>query len=384
MTPVYYQKINKPKYFIGALSGTSMDSINTVLIDFSHNKPNIITTSKYPFNKLIVKKLLKIIKVKQCSLEDLGTIDHQIGSLFAKAIDKLLKKANINYNKINAIGFHGQTIWHAPYNKYPFTIQIGDPNIICAHTKIITISDFRRKDLANKGQGAPLAPLFHETVFRSKKKNRAIINLGGIANITILPKNHLAPILGFDAGPGNCLMDEWVQLKCNHLKLNYDKNGYLASQGNILYPLLNSCLKDPYFHKSFPKSTGREYFNLTWLQTKILLCRSIKKYNNQDILATLSMLTAKIIHIELEKIGNIDEIYLCGGGTNNLNLLKNIKEQVACPVYTTQNLGIHPDWVEAALFAWLAKQTYELQPVNLMPITGCKTTQILGGIYFPD
>jgi len=383
MIPVYYQKTNKNKYFIGALSGTSMDSINTILMDYSHKRPEIIATSKYPFNKLIVKKLLQIMQVKNCNLEDLGTIDHQIGILFAKAIHKLLIKANFSYNAINAIGFHGQTIWHAPDNQYPFTIQLGDPNIVCARTKIITIADFRRKDLANQGQGAPLAPLFHAKVFRNKYKNRAIINLGGIANITILPKNYRTPILGFDIGPGNCLMDEWVQTKCVHLNLQYDQNGHLASQGTVISSLLNVCLKDPYFHKKLPKSTGREYFNLKWLQKKILLCRT-KKYYYQDILATLSMLTAKIIHIEIEKIGNIEEIYLCGGGTNNLHLLTNIQEQVNCPVYTTKKLGIAPDWVEAALFAWLAKQTYELKAVNLMSITGCKNTQILGGTYFPD
>lgn len=382
MKLIYSQKNNNSQYFIGALSGTSMDSISTVLMDFSCTNSSIVATSKYPFHTAIVKKLLHIIKTKKCNIEDLGTIDHQIGHIFAKAIDKLLKKININFSKIKAIGFHGQTLWHAPYHKYPFSMQIGDPNIICARTKIITICDFRRKDLANQGQGAPLAPLFHEAVFRNKEKNRAIINLGGIANITVLPKNYYKPILGFDSGPGNCLMDEWVQLK--YVGLKYDKNGDLAAKGNIIFSLINACLKDPYFHKNFPKSTGREYFNLAWLQKKIYLCKTIKPYRNQDMLATLSALTAKIISLDLAKIGNIEEIYLCGGGTNNLYLLKNIKSQVDCPIYTTQRLGIHPDWVEAALFAWLAKKTHEKQPVNLHSITGSRTPEILGGTYFPD
>ena len=382
-TSLSLQKNNPPvKYFIGVLSGTSMDSINAVLIDFTKKHNFIIATSKYPLKKTLVEQLLTIIRSQQCSLEKLGTIDHLIGRLFAKAINKLLKKVSIDPKKIAAIGSHGQTIWHAPFNKYPFTMQIGDPNIICAHTKIVTIADFRRKDLAYGGQGAPLAPLFHEAVFRSELKNRAIINLGGIANITILPKNHKKPIFGFDIGPGNCLMDEWVQLKFPLLNLKYDKNGKLASQGTCVKRLLACCLHDDYFTKPYPKSTGREYFNLSWLQKKIALSHCLK-YDNKDILATLLDLTINIISTELQKIKYIDEVYICGGGANNLTLLKQLKSQLTCSVSTTTTLGIHQEWVEAALFAWLAKQTLQKKPVNLSSITGAKSKAILGGVYFP-
>lgn len=371
-------------FFIGILSGTSMDSINTILMDYSADTNKIIATIKYPFNKSIKKTILNIIhsqqKTKLVDLEAIGTIDHQLGILFAKAINKLLTKARIPYKKITAIGSHGQNIWHSPHSKDPFTWQLGDPNIICARSKILTISDFRRKDMAYGGQGAPLAPLFHAAVFKNSQKTRAIINIGGISNITILPKNYHQLILGFDLGPGNCLMDEWVQ---KHFNLNYDNRGYIAATGSPIIKLLNLCLKDPYFRKPYPKSTGKEYFNLLWLNKKILSTK-VTKFKNQDILATLLHLTATIIsnQINNSKI-KIEEVYLCGGGAYNISLLKLLKNNIKCPVLTTRALGFPPDWVEAALFAWLAKQTLEKKPGNLPSVTGANYATILGAIYLP-
>jgi anhydro-N-acetylmuramic acid kinase len=373
--------------FIGVLSGTSMDSINTILMDFSNNNSTIIATNKYPFNRHLTKNILQIINSKHCTLPELGLLDRKLGILFAKAINKLLTKANIKASDITAIGSHGQNIWHSSQNKANFTMQIADPNIICANCNITTIADFRRKDIAYGGQGAPLAPYFHKKIFSSSNQTRAIINIGGISNITVLPKQNSQDVIGFDIGPGNCLMDEWVQTKFKSLNIKYDINSRLATKGKIIKPLLEICLKDPYFKKPYPKSTGREYFNLNWLNQKILLTK-IKRYNNLDILATLLELTVvtisnqiKILNLNKHKYG-IEEIYLCGGGANNKTLLLLLQNKINCKVATTKDLGFHPDWVEAALFAWLAKQTINLTPGNLPSVTGAKTPAILGGIYF--
>lgn len=374
--------------FIGVLSGTSMNSIDAILMDFANNHNLIIASVNRPFNKTIAKQLLAIIRSGKCNLQDVGTIDHKLGLEFAKAINKLLSKAKITPQQVTAIGCHGQNIWHEPFGKYPFTMQIGDPNIICAACNILTVADFRRKDMAHGGQGAPLAPSFHAAVFRSSSKNRAIINIGGISNITVLPKDVKQKIIGFDVGPGNCLMDEWVQTKFKKLQINYDKNGMLASTGKYIPNLLKICLQDPYFKKLPPKSTGREYFNQTWLNNKIKLAKLIDKkpYKNQDILATLLYLTAHVISEQIVKLNKflIEEVYICGGGANNKALLALLKKVIDCPVMLTNELGIHVNWVEAALFAWLAKQTIEQQPGNLPSVTGALQPAVLGAIYLPS
>lgn len=394
------QKTNQ--LFIGVLSGTSMNSIDAILMDFSNNNHLIIATVNYPFNKNLAKQLLEMINSGKCSLQDLGTIDNKLGIEFAKAINKLLSKAMVQPEKVTAIGCHGQNIWHEPHGKYRFTMQIGNANIICASCNIVTVADFRRKDMAYGGQGAPLAPAFHSAVFRSSLKTRAIINIGGISNITVLSKIFAQEVIGFDLGPGNCLMDEWVQTKFKKLKINYDKNGVIASSGQCIPNLLKICLQDPYFKKLPPKSTGREYFNQKWLEKKIKLSsfrdaktseNKFKKYKTEDILATLLYLTAYIINNQIEIINKvlsnrsqeiIEEVYICGGGANNKALLALLKKIINCPVSVTQDLGIHANWVEAALFAWLAKQTIEGKSSNLLSVTGAKSQAILGAIYLPD
>lgn len=380
------QKLNK--LFIGVLSGTSMNSIDAILVDFTDHNYSIISTINYRYNKKLVSQLLSMINLGACKLQQLGSIDHLLGLEFSKCVQKLLSKVSIDPKQVTAIGLHGQTIWHAPNIAYPFSMQIGDPNIVCATCKILTVADFRRKDMAFGGQGAPLAPGFHAAMFSSSIKTRAIINIGGISNVTILPKNHKQPVIGFDLGPGNCLMDEWVQTKFKKLQINYDHNGLLASQGQVIIKLLNVCLKDRYFKQLPPKSTGREYFNQAWLRQKIKLAKLTTPYKNKDILATLLYLTATVIsnHIKNIKIASerVEEVYICGGGANNKALLDLLKHMLNCPVSTTMDLGIHPDWVEAALFAWLAKQTVEQRSGNLPDVTGAKSKAILGAIYLPE
>ena len=221
--------------YIGVLSGTSMNSIDAALVEFIGNHCKILEKISCVFNKDLLNSVLTIINNSdKCNLVEIGELDHKLGLAFAKAVKKLLTKANVKPEEVIAIGCHGQNLWHAPNHKFPFTLQIGDPNIICSLNNIITIADFRRKDLALGGIGAPLAPGFHAAVFRSAKHTRAIINIGGICNITVLPQDPKIKVIGFDLGPGNCLMDEWVQVKFKQLKMNYDKHGKLASSGKLI------------------------------------------------------------------------------------------------------------------------------------------------------
>lgn len=393
-------KLNVKQLYIGILSGTSMNSIDAALVQFINNKCKILEKTSCKFNKKLLKTLLNIINTNStCSLLQIGELDQKIGLSFAKAVKKLLIKAKVNHKSIIAIGCHGQNLWHAADHRLPFTIQIGDPNIICNFNKIITVTDFRRKDISLGGQGAPLAPGFHSTYFRSTNNTRAIINIGGITNITILPRKTKLDVIGFDLGPGNCLMDEWVQLKFKKNKINYDKNGLLASSGKVIPELLNILLQDPYFKKNYPKSTGREYFNQNWLQQKIFLFKKttlnkVKYMHPRNILATLLYLTAYIIKNNIIMLNNmfkklslndqiITEIYLCGGGAKNLALLSLLKDIIPCSIKLTNDLGVDSDWVEAALFAWLAKQTMHNLPGNLPTVTGAKSPGVLGGIYLP-
>lgn len=370
-------------YYIGLLSGTSMDAIDAAIFNFTQSQVQLIANNIYPIPIEFKNSCLKITRTGQCTLDQFGKLDHWAGELFAQATIKLLELAKFPKEKIIAIGSHGQTLRHAPTNHRPFSIQIGDPNIISEITGLPTVADFRRRDLAAGGQGAPLAPSFHQRFFSHSIENRVIINIGGISNITILSNNSITPVFGFDIGPGNCLMDYWTSLK---FSVPFDDNGNYAKQGNINQPLLNHCLSDKFFTKEPPKSTGIEYFSPKWLQQKLTsLSIKPKKLSNYDIdiQATLLALTAttivKTIHIYAPADAHI---YICGGGANNNYLLQTISKQLQKPVYTTQALGIDPNWIEAGLFAWLAQQAWEAHLIaNLPAITGAKHAVPLGGIY---
>jgi anhydro-N-acetylmuramic acid kinase len=295
-----------------------------------------------------------------------------LGEAFADAVNILIKKNHIHPLEIVAIGSHGQTLRHYPARR--FTLQIADPNIIAAKTGITTVADFRRRDMANGGQGAPLVPAFHEKIFAEQGKNRVIVNIGGIANITLLTS---APLQGYDTGPGNHLMNAWAQL---HWQVPYDQKGIIASKGRIQKNLLEKLLEDPYFQTPAPKATGPEYFNLHWL--KKYLSANIAK---EDIQATLTELTAESIVREIKKNFTQCEIYICGGGVHNDFLMERIRV-LAAPnhVATTAIFGIDPDWMEAMAFAFLAKQTLEGKPGNITSVTGARAATILGGVYFKN
>lgn len=364
-------------YFIGLMSGTSVDAIDAGLWHIDNNQCQLVSKLEASIGPKIREHIIKLSTSGQCTLNEVGQLDTALGQLFANAVNELMTKSNINKSEVTAIGSHGQTLWHQPNGQFPFTMQVGDPNIISQQTKLPVIADFRRADMAHGGQGAPLAPAFHQWAFRSAEVNRAIVNIGGISNITYLDKNKRAKVLGYDTGPGNGLMDAWCE---KHTLSPFDKDGVMASQGEVLLPLLNRLQKDAYFTKSFPKSTGKESFNLKWLEPFLS-----EKYLPEDVQATLLALTAHTISDAVKKHMSEGELYVCGGGAFNPVLMNALMELLSptIQVDTTQSLGVCPNWVESACFAWLARQRILCHPIELSSITGATTNTCLGAAYMP-
>lgn len=364
--------------YIGLMSGTSLDGIDAGLVDFSDDKIRLLAFEYLSFSGSIKKEIQHLSQANSpVLLKDYGSIDSQLGHLFAQATKTLLKKANISSSNVIAIGSHGLTVYHAPQVTPAFSLQIGNPNIIAEETGITTISDFRRRDIAAGGQGAPLAPAFHHAIFSQildlKIQNICIINIGGIANITYLSKDKT---IGFDTGPGNTLMDYWTQ---KNLNKPYDKNGDWAKTGKPDSALVSLLKQDPYFKLPPPKSTGKEYLSSAWIQEKI------KQFSNgsaKDIQASLCQLTADTISDAiLQYAPQTNHTLICGGGMHNSYLVELIRENLTHPVESTAKYGINPDYIEAMAFAWLAKQTINNLPGNLTKVTGAKAPVILGGIY---
>ena len=365
------------EYYIGLMSGTSVDGIDAGLYDLSDNQAQVIDFYYQPYTTQIKQKIHKLCNSHQSvSLSDYGELDSQLGLLYAETCLNLLRQAKVRTKHIRAIGNHGQTIYHSPNSKFPFTLQIGDANIISQKTGITTISDFRRRDIAAGGQGAPLVPAFHQAVFHNPTENRVIVNIGGIANLSILPKDLKKNILGFDTGPGNTLMDYWVS---QHKNCAYDKHGAWAATGNIQAELLKQLKNEPYFSALPPKSTGTEYFSTEWLTEKLA---TLPTYPPEDVQRTLCQLTAETVAECIQKFApETEQVFLCGGGTHNQTLFKALEELLKPPIASTETQGVHPDQAEAMAFAWLAKQTLLGLTGNLPEATGAKEAVILGGIY---
>lgn len=358
------------------MSGTSLDGIDAALVDFKNNKVQLAGFEYLPFPPDIQISIQRLSKPDTLiSLKEYGAMDARLGHLFADIVNSLLTKADIPASSVNAVGSHGLTVYHAPDIKFPFSLQIGDPNIIAELTGITTIADFRRRDIAAKGQGAPLVPAFHKAVFRNPDEHRCIVNIGGIANITVLPKHQSKDVIGFDTGPGNTLMDLWIKL---HRNQAYDKGGAWAKTGKIDHNLVALLKQDPYFDIAPPKSTGKEYFSLPWVYQYF----DAFSYKAEDIQASLCFLTAISICDAIKKHAPATErILICGGGIHNEYLLELIQQNIECPVESTEPYGLHPDHVEAVAFAWLARQTMNNMPGNLKEVTGAINSVILGGIY---
>ncbi len=369
------------KLYIGLMSGTSMDALDCVLIDLSETI-NVIDFINVDIPAKLKKDILDLCQPDGVNqIKKLGETDIELGKFFASAVISILEKNQINSSQIQAIGSHGQTIRHQPpgQNNQAFTIQIADPNNIASLTGITTVADFRRKDMALGGQGAPLLPVFHQHLFNNNETDRVIVNIGGIANITLLRKDD-SHIIGFDTGPGNVLLDAWVQKNLNQ---NFDKDGMWASSGISNPELLALMLEDSYFSSPSPKSTGRENFNSVWIEQ--LLADFAKDISPQDVQATLVDLTAISIAQSIKDLIETGEVIICGGGTKNTKLIQSLATQLeSFKVSTSNDYGIDSDALEAIAFAWFANKTLDRQALDLTSITGSSRPHVMGGIYYPD
>ena len=365
-------------HYIGLMSGTSVDGIDAALVSIPATGPLILqATHQHPFPPGIRDAIQALSQPGDNEIERAGELDMRLGQLFAEAAQTLLHKSGLQPKDIRAIGSHGQTIRHCPRTKPGFTHQIGNPSVIAEQTGITTVGDFRARDMAAGGEGAPLVPAFHQWFFRKAGCNRVIVNVGGIANLTWLPAADNDVVLGFDTGPGNTLLDQWISRERGE---QYDRDGAWAASGQVNTDLLGRLLADEYFAKQPPKSTGREHFHLAWLQQH-LTANPVPP--PQDVQATLVELTALSVAQAMRLLpGKVEEIYVCGGGSHNRQLLARLRaQQPDIPIATTEALGLDPDWVEATAFAWLAHQTMSGLPGNLPSVTGAHRSVILGGIY---
>ncbi|MDO6712470.1 anhydro-N-acetylmuramic acid kinase [Aliiglaciecola sp. 2_MG-2023] len=364
--------------YVGLMSGTSMDGVDVAIVDFSKIKPSIIDCKTYDYPPALVRTLNSLCASSGNELVAMGHADREVAEVFAHAVNDILLKNEISASKIAAIGSHGQTIRHHPCGNNGFTLQIGDPNTIAVLTGIDVIADFRRKDIALGGQGAPLTPAFHQAIFRHSHHSRVILNIGGIANITHIPSDAQQSVLGFDTGPGNTLMDAWCQ---KHLSLPYDANGAWAAKGSHDAQLLKKLLNEPFFTLPAPKSTGRELFHLAWLEQH--LADYPKSVSKECVQTTLAMLTACSIAQQINQLEGVEEVFVCGGGASNDFLMECLEnELVECDLRTTDDLGVSPDSVEAIAFAWLAYAFNLDMPGNLPSVTGASRPAVLGA-YFP-
>lgn len=362
--------------YIGLMSGTSLDGIDAVAVRFEP-RFELLGSYSMALPKEIRQRILTLCTSDTDEIEQMGILDNHLAHLFAQASLELIEQAGIAAADIAAIGSHGQTIRHRP--EHGFTLQIGNPSLIAELTGITTVADFRRRDMAAGGQGAPLVPAFHKALFSDPHKNRVIANIGGMANITFLPAAATDRVIGFDTGPGNVLLDGWISRQLNK---TYDADGQWAAGGQCHAGLLHQMLQLPYFSLQPPKSTGREQFNMDWLQQQLDTIG--QPIPIADVQATLLELTARTLADAVRVICPADngELFVCGGGSHNRTLMTRLTTLLApLRVTTTSDLGLHPDWVEAAAFAWLAHQTLHNRCGNLPAVTGAKGERILGAIY---
>lgn len=363
--------------FIGLMSGTSLDGIDAVLVDFAGETPALLAAQTTPFDGSLRAALLALCHPGAEEIERLGTADRLLGEALSDAVLDLLRVAGVAPAMVRAIGSHGQTVRHRPTGPAAFTLQIGDPATVVERTGITTIADFRRRDIAAGGQGAPLAPAFHAALF-SGPQPRAIVNIGGMANVSLLAPGR--PLLGFDTGPGNVLLDAWASC---HLQTPYDAHGTWAATGRVDETLLGLLTNLPFFQEPPPKSTGRELFHITWLQDTLTAHGGAP--SAVDVQATLAELSASTIAQAIKGLDcAVTEVYVCGGGAYNDDLMARLAQHLGLPVASTDALGVAPEWVEAIAFAWLARQTLAGRVGNAASVTGAARDCILGAIHLAD
>jgi len=361
------------------MSGTSVDAIDSALVRCDDSGVALLATHQHAIPIATRQRIALLSHPGDNEIEQMGVLDRELGLLFAAATLELLDQADTPASQVTAIGSHGQTIRHRPPSgeqcaAHNFTLQIGDPNTIAERTGITTVADFRRRDIAAGGEGAPLAPAFHAAAFASDQVDRAIVNIGGIANATLLKGRCL--IAGFDTGPGNTLLDQWVQ---RHRNRPYDGNGDWSASGEVNEALLQRLLSHPYFQRSGPRSTGKETFNLSWLDDCL---QQQGQTNPADVQATLAELTAGSIAnaIAASELA-VTQIFVCGGGAHNSDLLRRLDSLTTGTLQDTSSLNMDPDWVEAAAFAWLASRCLAGLCGNAPVVTGADGGRILGGVY---
>ena len=365
----------KASLYIGMISGTSRDGVDAALVRFHAGTPEILAALCLPYPSDLAGELSSLIfagqRPERIALKEL---DRKLAEHFSETVDRLLEKAGVNSNEVTAIGSHGQTVWHEPDGPMPVSIQLGDPDRIASNTGIVTAGDFRRADIEAGGQGAPLAPLLHRALFRPATGSRVVLNLGGIANISIIDEK--GEVSGFDTGPANCLLDAWIQ---SVRAERYDSEGEWAAGGKVDRDLIKALLLDEYFLKPAPKSTGIEYFNLSWLEQ----IGAPGGLTARDVQATLTELSAVSIANAILPFEPAD-VLVCGGGVHNTWLLARISAHLqGIPLNSTAASGLDPDWVEAVLFAWLARERLAGRMLDTRSITGARQAVLLGDIAHP-
>jgi anhydro-N-acetylmuramic acid kinase len=352
------------------MSGTSLDGADAALVDFSASTPRTLAFATVPFPAALRERIMSLSEPGKDSLELAGRVSIELADLYARAVEAVLAGGGVARAAVTAIGCHGQTVRHRP--DLGFTIQLNDPARVAERAGIDVVADFRRRDMAAGGQGAPLVPAFHEAVFRDTQRSRAVVNIGGISNVTWLPPGRKT--LGFDCGPGNVLLDGWAR---RHLGRDFDEDGQWASRGRTDAGLLDRLLEEPFLDAPPPKSTGRELFRLAWLEEKLP-----SAYQPADVQSTLTDFTARSIVDSIDRFcPDTQEIYLSGGGARNGSLVARIADLARRPVEKTDALGVPTGHVESMAFAWLAMKCVRREPVDLTAATGAREPRVLGAIY---
>ncbi|WP_423813090.1 anhydro-N-acetylmuramic acid kinase [Psychrobacter sp. 219-2-C] len=401
--------------YIGMMSGTSLDGMDAVLCQFDGEENiqqplRLLASISQDFPPRLREVLLALCQPNgvqeltptmgepSSELDWFGWASKEYAEFASDVVNNLLQQSNTDVESVLAIGCHGQTVRHRP--QMGFSLQLLDANIIAERTGISVVSDFRRRDMAVGGQGAPLVPAFHQALFATPDSTRVLLNLGGIANITVLPANanlinanpandalvNNSPVIGYDTGPANLLLDAWTAL---HTDKDYDAGGAWAQSGQVVEPLLNQLIEHPFFARTYPKSTGREDFNLAWLQSELQKFDQASahiRYSSADVQATLTELTAMSASMQINmfiKAKENSSVYVCGGGALNDYLMTRLQAHLPhCKVETTASLGLNPAWVEAVAFAWLARQTLMGETGNLPAVTGASKGVVLGQVCF--
>ncbi len=362
-------------YFVGLISGTSVDGIDAALVVFDGGLPRSVCARTFAYESGLRESILAHSqRDTPLTLDAVGELDHRIGAAFAGAAQSLLEAADFRPAQLTAIGSHGQTLRHRPHGKTPFTLQLGDPNLIAETIGVTVVADFRRRDVAAGGHGAPLMPAFHAAAWRTTAEDRAVLNLGGIANLTLLPAQ--GDVRGFDSGPANSLMDAW---HLRHTGSGFDPNGAFAATGSAHPLLLERLLAEPWLALPPPKSTGRDVFHLDWLDARL----ADVSVTPADVQATLLRLTVRSIADALRMaLPSCVRVIACGGGVHNTTLMTALQAELPMVKLETSAVhGIDPDFVEAIGFAWLARETLAGRPGNLPSVTGARGLRVLGAIY---